>query len=104
LGATFNPIILRRAMPVARIEASSDPRNRYFQGPIVGRCDARGNDSAGFWMYWMEMDPPSPPSNCQPDGHGDGYGDAHRPRYTIVSDGYILVVGHGGDIFALRHA
>jgi len=55
-------------------------------------------------MYWMEMDPPSPPANCQPDGRGDGYGDAHRPRYTVVSDGYILVVGHGGDVFALRHA
>jgi len=104
LGAAFKPIILRRAMPVTRIPGSSNPRSRYFRGPITSWCDGRWYDNEGFWMYWMEMDPPSPPANCQPDGRGDGYGDAHRPRYTVVSDGYILVVGHGGDVFALRHA
>lgn len=103
LGASFGPIILRRARPVTHVPGSSNPRSRYFPGPIASWCDGRWYEREGFWMYWMEMDPPTQP-NCRPDGSGDGYGDAHRPRYTVVSDGYILVVGHGGDVFALRHA
>lgn len=104
LRADFNPIVLRRAMPVARITGSSNPNNRYFRGPISSWCDTRYYETEGFWMYWMEADPPSQPANCRADGTGDGYGDAYRPRYTIVSDGYILVIGHGGDVFALRYA
>lgn len=103
LGASFGPIILRRARPVTQVPGGSNPRSRYFPGPIASWCDGRWYDSEGFWMYWKQLDPPTQ-SPCNPDGTGPGYGDAHRPRYTVVSDGYILVVGHGGDVFALRHA
>lgn len=103
LGATFAPLVIRRAM-LPDIAANPPSRKtRYVSGGnLVSYCDGRWYDGGGFWMYWKELDPPTQ-SECYADGRGPGYG-SDRPRYTIVSDGYVLVLGHGGDIFALKHS
>ncbi|MBI5536513.1 MAG: PQQ-binding-like beta-propeller repeat protein [Deltaproteobacteria bacterium] len=98
-----SPITTERNHSVIRRIAgngTADESTHWVDGYSNFYQDGRGYDGGNWWVYWNRWDPPV-------DGHdATGYQDNHypnRPRYTIVSDGLVLVVGNGGDLFALSH-
>lgn len=94
--STRNHAIIRRVMATG----TQDVATHFINGGASFYQDGRGYDGGSWWVYWNRWDPPI-------DNHDNtGYQDNHypnRPRYTIVSDGLILVIGNGGDVFALSH-
>ncbi len=63
---------------------------RYFRGP-------------GFWGYWNVVDPPGWDGSGS-TSPGTSYSAGFLPRYTSVSDGYMIVEGNGGELLAFRHS
>jgi hypothetical protein len=63
---------------------------RYFSGP-------------GFWGYSNVVDPPGWDGSGS-TSPGTSYSAGSLPRYTYVSDGYMIAEGNGGDLLAFRHS
>lgn len=98
-----NPITTASNPVVSRRHAGSsqpDYNTRVLTSGGNLYCDTRWIDPPGFWVYWNQVDPPTP--DC--GGVPTGYGACHLRRYTFVSDGMIIVVGNGGDLFVLNHS
>jgi hypothetical protein len=92
ITSTANHVVSRRVQPVG-------PKNtatRWIDTGANWFGDSRGYFGGIWWAYWNEWDPPT--TNSYQDNHYP-----NRPRYTIVSDGMVIVVGNGGDLFVLSH-
>jgi outer membrane protein assembly factor BamB len=100
LGLTFKePIKSSAHPPVIRrqtMNSDYDPASHWTKTGLTLYRDGRYWRGPGWWVYWNELDPPTPDR--------DAYSDGLRPRYTYVSDGLIIVQGNGGELFVLRHA
>jgi hypothetical protein len=78
---------------------------QYFTDSMTGEGRWYGSFNAPgklWWVYWNVADPPG--------GVVDGknqpsftYSAGFQARYTMVSNGYIIVQGNGGDLFVLKH-
>lgn len=81
-----NPAVIRR------ISAVSDyrPSTHYTNAGLSLYNDGRYWNGPGYWVYWNQMDPPTPVRSA--------YSEGILPRYTYVSDGLIIVEGNGGDL------
>lgn len=104
LGAANQSPIATERLPsvIRRIAGQGEPDSatHWVDGYSNFYQDGRGYGGGNWWVYWNRWDPPV-------DGHdSSGYQDNHfpnRPRYTIVSDGMVIVTGNGGDLFVLSH-
>jgi len=77
---------------IRRISAVSDyrPSTHYTNAGLSLYNDGRYWNGPGYWVYWNQMDPPTPVRSA--------YSEGILPRYTYVSDGLIIVEGNGGDL------
>lgn len=100
LGLTFDKPIRAAAHPVViRRQAKTgyyDPKTHWTKTGLTLFGDGRYWKGPGWWVYWNVLDPPTPARSA--------YSDGLRPRYTYVSDGYVIVQGNGGELFVLKHA
>lgn len=99
-GLTFHdPIRGQAHPPVVRRQtknAQYDPATHWTTSGLTLFKDGRYWNGPGWWVYWNTLDPPTPERNA--------YSDGLRPRYTYVSDGYVIVQGNGGELFVLKTA
>lgn len=91
ITSTKNPAVIRR------ISAVSDyrPDSHYTSAGLTLYQDGRYWNGPGYWVYWNEMDPPTPVRSA--------YSEGILPRYTYVSDGLIIVEGNGGDLMVFTY-
>lgn len=91
ITSTKNPAVIRR------IAAVSDyrPGSHYTSTGLTLYQDGRYWNGPGYWVYWNEMDPPTPIRSA--------YSEGILPRYTYVSDGLIIVEGNGGDLMVFTY-
>lgn len=107
-GLSFNSPISVRSFPtvVRAIKGcnNKDPATHYTTCNLSYVTDGgRYWSGPGFWVYWQVADPPGWKVGSG-NTAGTAYSAGFRPRYTYVSDGYMIVEGNGGDIFALKHS
>jgi hypothetical protein len=69
---------------------------QYHHGTEGDCSGGRWYGSPGWYVYWGAIDPPTPLRSA--------YSEGVLPRYTYVSDGYVVVEGNGGDLFVLKHS
>jgi hypothetical protein len=71
--------------------------------------DGRFYGGSTFWGYFGVVDPPgwvftqSQADSGGSSGAGTAYSAGFMPRYTYVSNGYMVVEGNGGDIMVFQH-
>jgi outer membrane protein assembly factor BamB len=103
LGLTYsNPIDTENHRSIIRRQSaegcnSFNLTTRYTSCGLTLYADGRYWDGPGWWVYWNVYDPPGSPV-------ANAYSGGFLPRYTYVANGYIIIEGNGGDIFALRHS
>lgn len=78
---------------------------QYFTDSLTGEGRWYGNPTVPgklWWVYWNVADPPGGHMNSgnQPSST---YSTGFQARYTIVSNGYVIVQGNGGDLFVMRY-
>jgi hypothetical protein len=56
----------------------------------------------GYWVYWDVADPPGWRVGSG-NSAGTSYSAGFLPRYTYVSNGYVIVEGNGGDLFVMKY-
>jgi hypothetical protein len=115
-GNSFiNPIPTQDYSIVVRAQRACDDKRsdhsttcglQYFTDSLTGEGRWYGSFNAPgklWWVYWNVADPPG--------GVMDGtnqpsftYSTGYQARATIVSNGYIIVQGNGGDLFVLKHS
>jgi hypothetical protein len=115
-GNTFNnPIPTQDYSIVVRAQMGcSDKRSdhstscglQYFTDGAAGYGRWYGSfDAPGklWWVYWNVADPPGAAMNGKNE-QGSSYSTGFQARSVIVSNGYIIVQGNGGDLFVLKHS
>lgn len=99
IQTTTNPSIIRRIQACG----GGTPPNNLTHWTTCGMglyLDGRYWPSPGWWTYWNTYDPPT---QNNPGGQ-NAYSDGMRPRYTYVSNGYVVVQGNGGELMVFAHA
>jgi len=105
-----NPISTEKLPPVVRSQrcttgagCSFSPSHyttscglQYHHGTEADCAGGRWYGSPGWYVYWGAIDPPTPLRSA--------YSEGVLPRYTYVSEGYVVVEGNGGDLFVLKHS
>ncbi len=95
------PRILRATKPCGTFSATTHYSS--CSGLSYVTDGGRGVAGPAFYSYWNIADPPgwSVGSN---NSVGTSYSTGIQPRYTYVSNGFIIVEGNGGDILVFRHS
>jgi outer membrane protein assembly factor BamB len=101
LGLSYaNPIRTSKHPTVIRQQQTCSNKNTATHVTTCGLTlfqDGRFWAGPGFWVYWNVVAPPGSP---QPNAYSAGF----LPRYTYVSDGFIITEGNGGELFVLRYS
>ncbi len=107
-----NPITSKRLAPImhALKPCGSFSATTHFTSCSTVQYPTDGgrtftNVPGAFYSYWGVADPPgwkSSPGNTS-TGAGTSYSSGFLPRYTYVSNGYIVTEGNGGDIMVLTY-
>lgn len=89
---TAHPTVIRRQQQCSDF----DPSNNWTSCGLTLYQDGRYWNGPGWWTYWNVQDPNATINN----GNRSGI----LPRYTYVSNGYIVVEGNGGELLVFRHS
>jgi outer membrane protein assembly factor BamB len=106
-GLTFqNPITTKDHPTIIRAQKSCSNQDKNTHWTTCGLTyvtdGGRFFNGPGWWVYWNVADPPG--WNGQGTTAGTAYSAGILPRYTYVSNGYIIVEGNGGELFVLKHS
>jgi outer membrane protein assembly factor BamB len=87
-----NPVVIRR------MQACQDynPESHWTTCGLTLYDDGRFWNGPGWWVYWDNLDPPTPSRRA--------YSEGILPRYTYVSDGMVIVQGNGGELMIFKHS
>jgi hypothetical protein len=101
LGLQYStPIKVSRHPIIIRRQAACSNYNFTTHWTTCGLTlynDGRYWGGPGWFVYWNVEDPPKSPS-------ATAYSAGFLPRYTFVTNGYVIVSGNGGDLFVLKHS
>jgi outer membrane protein assembly factor BamB len=99
-GLSYSDPISSEKIPtvIRRIQSTPgyNPHTHWTTSGLTLFGDTRFWPPPGWWVYWNVLDPPTPTRSA--------YSGGILPRYTYVSDGFVIVEGNGGDLFVLRHS
>jgi hypothetical protein len=93
IKAVKNPIMIRRQVACSNYNLTS----HWTTCHLTLYNDGRFWGGPGWFVYWNVEDPPKSPSPT-------AYSAGTLPRYTYVSNGYVITEGNGGDLFVMKHS